>query len=59
MEWKYEIEVRLHNDQVVSQMVVITCAQDRPWVVKTLSFKLVSNAPIMKYLVVQAGRKFR
>ena len=45
MEREYEIIVRLHNDQ------------DR--VVKILRFKIVSNATIMKYLAVPAGRKFR
>ena len=37
--------------------MVITCVQDK--VAKTLRFKLVSDATIMKYLFVQAGRKFR
>ena len=49
--------VRLHTDQVVGQIVVITCAQDR--VGKTMGFKLVSIVSIMKYLIAQAGRKFR
>ena len=59
MKREYAIVVHLHNAQVARSLPLMDMCSLQDKLVKSLRFKLESEATSIKYLQVQIGRKFR